>query len=95
VRLGAAVLGASETVSCGQQTRYTRTVRTHDVKLPVSWYVMLYCLLNKGDVCKKLDGLHFQKYTVQTGGSFRTSVHTYDEQTIRRFEGMYVIPIIL
>jgi hypothetical protein len=46
VRLVAAVLGASETVSCCQQARVT--VRIPDVKLAVSWYVTLCGQLNKG-----------------------------------------------
>jgi hypothetical protein len=46
VRLGAAVLGASETVSCGQKRR--GTVCTPDVKHAVSRYVTLCGLLNQG-----------------------------------------------
>jgi hypothetical protein len=64
VRLGAAVLGASETVSCGQQTR--DTVRIPDVKLAVSWYVTLCGLLNKGRCLQETFSLHVQKYAVKT-----------------------------
>ena len=75
VRLGAAILGASETVNCGQQTR--DIVRIPDVKLAVSWYVTLSGLLNKGGCLQETWRLHVQKCTVKTGGSSKTLVFTY------------------
>jgi hypothetical protein len=58
VRLGAAVLGASESVSCSQQTR--DNVLIPNVKLAVSWYVTVCGLLNKGGCLKKVDASMFK-----------------------------------